>query len=87
MVRSGENVVLLPARSLLPHILACEEDGDVQTLIAEPPIETFDEAVLDRLPRSNKVQVNAVTVGPGIHDPAGELAATLSTVIERGAPR
>ena len=86
-MRSGENVVLLPARSLLPHILQREEHLHIQTLIPYAPFEAFDEAVLDRLPRSNKVQVNAVMVGPGIHRAAGELAATLSTVIERGAPR
>jgi hypothetical protein len=66
-VWSQEIVILLPARQLLPHILEREEDFHIQTLIPQATIETLDEAVLDGFARSNKVQLNAVVVGPGVH--------------------
>ena len=52
-------VILPPPRQFLTYILQREEDFHVQTLIAEPPIEALDEAVLNRLARSNKIQQNA----------------------------
>lgn len=57
-------VVLSPLRQFLPHILQGEEDFHVQALIAEASVEAFDEAVLDRLARSNKIQQDAMAIGP-----------------------
>jgi len=56
-VRPQLIVVRVPLRQFLTHILEREEDFHVQTLIAEPPIKTFDESVLDWLARSNKVEL------------------------------
>lgn len=41
-------LVLLPSHQLLPHIIQHEVDFHVHTLITEPPIEAFNEAILDR---------------------------------------
>ena len=46
-------------------------------LVAEAPIETLDESILDRLSWSNKVELNAVAIGPGIHDTTGKFAAVV----------
>ena len=71
-VRSQEVVVLLPASQLLAHILERKEHLDVQALIPEPSVETLDEAILDGLAGPNKVQLNPVAVGPGVHDATGK---------------
>lgn len=70
-------VVLFPSRQLLPHIIQREEDFHVQTLIAEASVEAFNETIFDRLTRSNKIQQNAMTIGPGIHDTTGKFAAVV----------
>jgi hypothetical protein len=57
---------------LLTDILEREKDFHVQTLIAERPIGTFDESILDRLAGPDKVQLNTLTIGPRIHDAAGK---------------
>jgi len=85
-VRAQVVVIIPPPRQFLPHILERDEDGDVQTLIAEPPIETFDEPILDRLAGPNDVQLNPMAIRPGIHGATGN-SPPLSTVMERGVPR
>ena len=54
-----------------------EEEVHVQTLIAEPPVEAFDEALLDRLTGPNEVQLNPVAIGPCIHGATGKFAAVV----------
>src|SRR5215831_18475109 len=73
-VRSQEVVVLLPPRQLLPHILEREEYLDVQALVPEPSVEALDETILHGFPRSNNIQLDPMTIGPGIHDATGEFA-------------
>ena len=41
------------------------------------PVEALDIAVLYRLARSNEVQLNSVTMRPGIHNSAADLAAVV----------
>src|SRR6185503_16266804 len=85
-VRSQEVVVLLPASQLLPHILEREEHFHIQTLITETPIETLDEAILDGLAGPNKVQLNTVAVGPGIHDATSKFAPVVHGDGSRRSP-
>ena len=73
-MRAQVVVVLLPTSQLLPHILEREEYLDVQALIPEPPVEALDETILDGFPRSNKIQLDPMTRGTGIHDATGEFA-------------
>jgi hypothetical protein len=53
----------------------CKEHVDIQTLVAEPSVETFDETILNGFPWPNKIQLDPVTIRPGIHDATGEFAA------------
>lgn len=48
-------IVLLPASHFGSRILKGEKDLHVQTLIAQSPIETFDETVFYWFPGSNKI--------------------------------
>jgi len=80
---SNQIVILLPAGELLAHILEGDEHFHIQALITEPPIETFDETILDGLARPNKIQLNTVAVGPGIHNTTGEFAP----IIHGNSPR
>ena len=54
-MRSGEVIVLLPARQLLADIVEREAHVDIQTLILETSVDTFDEAILYRFSWSNEV--------------------------------
>ena len=74
-VRASAVVILLPPRQRRACIVTREEHLDIQALISEASIETLNEAILDRLAGSDKLQLDAVTIGPGIHDPTGEFAA------------
>lgn len=60
-------VILSPVRQLLADIVEREEHLDIQALISKPPIENLDEAILDGLARSNKVELNPMAIGPGIN--------------------
>ena len=66
-VWSNAVVILLPSRQRLAYIVEREEHLDIQALISKTPVETLDEAILNGLAGSNKVQLDAVSVGPS-HD-------------------
>ena len=83
-VRASEIAVCLPPRQRLPRIVKREEDFHVQTFIAKPPIKTLDEPILDRLSRSNEVELNPVTIGPGVHDTTGKFTAVVDGDRTRG---
>ena len=44
----------------------------VQTLVAELAVEALDEAVLDRLARTDEVELDASAVGPSVERSTGE---------------
>lgn len=82
-MRSESVIVLTPSFNLLLGVGQVEEQTRIQALVAEPAVEALDEAVLDRPPRANEVQLHAVLVSPDIHS----AAAKLRTVIDRDRVR
>ena len=61
-VWSSAVVILLPSRQCLAYIVEREEYLDIQALISETPVETLDEAILNGLAGSNKVQLDAASI-------------------------
>src|SRR5262245_30308792 len=53
--------------------------GDVQALVAQSPVERFDQSILDRLAGPDKVELNAVAPRPLVQEPRGELAAVVDS--------
>ena len=53
------------------------DQGFVQQLIAQPPVEAFDEGVLRRLARRDVVPVDLAFVGEGESRVRGELGAVI----------
>jgi hypothetical protein len=46
----------------------------VQTFVSPPPVETFDEPILHRTPRSNETEMDVIAHHPGFHGTTAELA-------------
>src|SRR5580704_2035433 len=73
-VRSRLVVIKAPALELLPDVAQVEEGFDVQAFIAKAPIKRFNIAIVDRLSRTDELQVYTVLVAPGVHRLACEFA-------------
>ena len=76
-MRSHLVVIKPPARKLLSDIVQIEEGFDVQAFIAQPAVKRFDIAIVDRLARTNKLQLYTILIAPRVHRPAGEFAAVV----------
>ena len=63
-VRTGFIVVPLSLRDLLPRIGQIAEPVLVQTLVAKPPVETFNAAILHRSSGLDRVPLQALLAGP-----------------------
>ena len=72
-MRAGSIVVEPPGVDDVSGLGQTDEPVLVQTLIPEPPVEAFDETVLDGFPRIDESQLHSVLVRPLVEDPAGEL--------------
>src|SRR5512141_2065924 len=70
-------VMLAKLRQLLPHVVQRREPFHVQTLVAQPAVETLDESVLHRTAWPNEAQLHFVAHGPGFHRATAELAAVV----------
>ena len=49
----------------------------VQTLVAQLPVEAFNEGIVDGLSRTNEIEAHGMGVRPGVHRTTDELAATI----------
>jgi len=63
-VRSSLVVVLEPFVDDLASVFEAIEPVRVQTLIAEPTVEAFDEGVVDGLSRTAEMKIDSVGVRP-----------------------
>ena len=71
-------VVVPPAVDLVASVAERAEPVEVQALLAELPVETLDEGVLDGLARLDEPKPDASPLGPVEHRPAGSLRAVAS---------
>ena len=72
-------VIMLPCLELLTRILQCGEFVDVQTLIAQAPVERLDETVVRGLAGSRVVQLHATSPSPIIKRLGRELGAAIDS--------
>ena len=59
-------VLLSPLLDPLLSLLDRLEPVDIQTLVAETGIKTFDKCIIYRLSGANEVETNAVLLGPSV---------------------
>ena len=72
-MRAGGVVVPPELLNLESGIGEVEEPVGGETLVAEPAVEAFDVGVLDRLARTNELELDAVTIGPDVERPRDAL--------------
>ena len=77
LVRSTHVVIDPPTFDSLIGFFHRIEPAYVQTLVAEQPVERFDEAVVDRRTGSAEVNPNPTMIGPEVEHPTRELAAVV----------
>ena len=76
-VGSNGIVVLPPRLDDGPRLRQRREPVLIEALIPQPPVETLDIGMLDRLPRIDESQLHVMGVGPGVQGPAGEVRAVV----------
>ena len=76
-MRSLAIVMVAKLRQFPSRIFQRCEPLNVQTLVAQPAIETFDESVLYRTTWPNEAQLHIVGHGPGFQRTAAELTAVV----------
>src|SRR6266446_7761259 len=86
-VRPNRIVVQAPGFDDLACVSQAEEPVLVETLVAEPAVETLDVGILIRLARLDEVQPDALGVGPCIEGPADELGSIVRDEHRRARAR
>src|SRR6266404_1445526 len=86
-VRPNRIVVQAPGFDDLACVSQAEEPVLVETLVAEPAVETLDVGILIRLARLDEVQPDAWGVGPCIEGPADELGSIVRDEHRRSRAR
>lgn len=77
-VRTAVIVVVLPSRQRRSSMLERRKLGDVQALVAQPPVERFDQSVLDGLAGADEVELYPVAPCPLIQELRGELTPMIN---------
>ena len=77
-MRPSDIVVGDPVGNLGAGVIQIGEEALVEQFIAHPTIEVFDEAVLHRLSRCDKVPIDDCVLAPGEHGVTGELASLIA---------
>lgn len=76
-MRSLLVIALSPLLDLVACVLQAREPLLVEALVSERAVEAFDEAVLDRLPRLDEVELDVSLFGPGRQRDAQELRSVV----------
>ena len=70
-------VVILPRLHLLLQVVHRDELVRVHELVAQPPVERFDQPIVGRLSRPRVVELDAASIGPLVERFGGELGAVV----------
>ena len=66
-VRTNLVVVLFPLSQFVAGVLQCQEKFGIEIFIPESPVEALDSSIFDWLAGSDKVELEAIAVDPGVH--------------------
>src|SRR5262249_43348382 len=80
-MRSSGVVILLPLGDDLSGMRQAPEPVEVETFVAESPVEAFDMSILGWLARFDKIEGDLVGIGPGIQG----LASKLRSIVDQNA--
>lgn len=70
-------VVVLPSLQLLARVEHRDELIDIQALVAQPPVERFDQPVVRGFARPRLVELDTAPVRPFVQCLGGELGAAV----------
>ena len=76
-----------PLFNFAPRVIEGDEDVFVEALVAQPRVETLDVRILDRLAPFDKLQMDAMIIGPLIEHLAAEFGAIIRLNHDREATR